>query len=119
MMLFIASFAIILTNHLVFRSKTNYILSSNIFSITISVLIISLIYSKAVSNQGILFYSIYPILALILLGKKRGNFISVIFFVFTLMSKTYKQKSNCCQVHVTTIKFLFVGFKRNLYSFCF
>ncbi len=77
------SFVLTTINLLIFRSKGNYLFSSNVFSVLLILFSVWLLYAEIISNQGILIYSIYPLIAIFLLGKKRGNLSSLIFFVFT------------------------------------
>ncbi len=70
-------------NIFIFRNSGNYHLSSNIYTIFISLLLIWLLVSGNVTNQGVLFYSIYPALIILLLGKNRGNLASLIFLIVT------------------------------------
>ena len=77
------SFVLTTVNLLIFRSKGNYMFSSNAFSVLLILFFVWLLYAEIIHNQGILLYSIYPALAVFLLGKKRGNLSSLLFFVFT------------------------------------
>lgn len=70
-------------NIFIFRSSGNYHLSSNIYTIIMSLFLIWLLVSGNVTNQGVLFYSIYPALIILLLGKNRGNLASLIFLIVT------------------------------------
>ncbi|MBU8891836.1 MAG: response regulator [Bacteroidales bacterium] len=77
------SFVLTAVNLLIFRSRGSYTFSSNAFSVLLILFFVWLLYAEIIHNQGILLYSIYPALAVFLLGKKRGNLSSLIFFVFT------------------------------------
>lgn len=75
--------ALILINYFIFRSKLNFILSSYSFSVVLSLLLLWFLYSGNINSQGIILYSLYPILTILLLGKNRGNTVSLVFFVLS------------------------------------
>lgn len=76
-----ALFIVVTINLLVFRKKGNYPLTSNIFAILFSLFLIWMLHSGIINNQGIMFYTIYPAIVILLIGKKRGSLMSLVFFV--------------------------------------
>ncbi len=72
---------VITINFLNFRSKAKFNISSYIFSITFSTILIWFLYSGSINNQGILLYTLFPAFTILVLGKKRGNPLSLVFFV--------------------------------------
>ena len=86
MLFYIASLTglVILTaNYIVFKAKVQFIPSAYIYTVTLSILFIYILYTGNINNQGILLYAIYPALTTLLLGKKRGNSLSIVFFILT------------------------------------
>jgi len=82
----IAVFIVTLINHLVFRSKGNLEVSAKIFSILFSAFLIWGIYSGITNSQGIIIYSFFPVITILLLGKRYGNIASFSFFAISLIS---------------------------------
>jgi len=78
-----ALFVILGINTFIFRKKGNYLSASNSFTVLLSIFLIWILYSGNVYTQGIIFYSFYPAIVILLLGKKRGNISSLVFFVLT------------------------------------
>jgi signal transduction histidine kinase len=76
-------FALTIVNMLLFRSSGKYPLNSTIYTVLISLFLVWLVISGRVSNQGVLFYTFYPALIILLLGKQRGNLASLIFFIIS------------------------------------
>ena len=80
----LTSFFVVNTaNIFVFRNNGNYYLASNVFTALFSLLLLWMLYYGNVGSQGILFYSFYPAIIIFLLGKKRGNISSAVFFVLS------------------------------------
>jgi len=77
------SLVVVGANYLAFKSKANFKISGYVFSVTLLLLLIWFLYSGKVNNQGILLYTLYPALIILLLGKKRGNNLSLAFFILT------------------------------------
>ena len=73
-------------NLLTFRKNSDYLLASNIFSVLFSVLLLCLLFFGIVNNQGVVIYSVYPLIIIHLLGKKRGNIFSLVFLVLSTIS---------------------------------
>lgn len=82
----ISLFFIVLVNYLIFRSKSNLSLSSNIFSYLLAVVLISALHAQIIITGGIVFYSVFPILTVLLLGKQKGNILSSVFFIIIAIS---------------------------------
>ena len=72
---------LILINTILLRKNGNFLFTSNVFTVLFSALLIWLLYSGKINDQGIIFYSFYPVLVLLLLGKKRGNIFSTGLFI--------------------------------------
>ncbi|HAF28206.1 MAG TPA: hypothetical protein DCG75_04070 [Bacteroidales bacterium] len=70
-------------NLLIFRKKTNYISASSTYVILISLFLLWILYTGIINNQGLIFYAFFPVVAIQILGKKRGNFSSLIFFILS------------------------------------
>ncbi len=80
----LASILIAVTiNLLIFNKNGNYLLTSNIFSVLFSLFLLWMLYSGIINNQGIIFYALYPAIIIPILGKKRGNISSLVFFVLS------------------------------------
>lgn len=77
--LFIATSA----NILIFRKKTNYVFASSTYIVLISLFLLWILYTGIINNQGLIFYAFFPAIAIQILGKKRGNFSSLIFFILS------------------------------------
>lgn len=82
----ISLFFIVLVNYLIFKSKSNLSLSSNIFSFLLAVILIGALHAKIIITGGLVFYSVFPILTVLLLGKRKGNILSAIFFIIITIS---------------------------------
>ncbi len=76
-------FLAIAINLVIFRRNNNFILASNIFTIIFSLFILWLLYSGIINNQGVILVSIFPIINNYLLGNKRGNVSSLVFFALS------------------------------------
>ena len=76
-------FIAVTINLLIFRKNSNYLLASNVFSVLFSLFLLWILYSGIINNQGIIFYALYPAIIIHLLGKKRGNISSLVFFVLS------------------------------------
>lgn len=76
-------FIAVSVNLLIFRKKTNYIFASNAYLTLISLFLLWILYTGIINNQGLIFYAFFPAIAIQILGKKRGNFSSLIFFIFS------------------------------------
>lgn len=72
---------IIVINYAIFKSKVKFIPSAYVYVIIHSLLLIFLLYTGIINNQGILLYTIFPALTILLLGRKRGNSLSGVFFI--------------------------------------
>ncbi len=79
----VGSLAVLCINYIIFKSKANFIRSAYILVITYSILLLWIVYSGVLNNQGILLYALFPLFSVLLLGKKRGNPISIAFFILT------------------------------------
>ena len=79
-------FFVILINYLIFKKKGNLSFSTNVFSFLFSAVLIYSLYSGIIIYQGILFYTIFPVLIILLLGKRKGNIISFVFFIIISIS---------------------------------
>lgn len=79
----LSALAIVSVNYLIFKRNVRFLPSAYTFIIALTLLLIFLLYTGQMNNQGILLYAIFPALAIILMGRKRGNSISVVFFVLT------------------------------------
>ncbi|MDA3953639.1 MAG: response regulator [Bacteroidales bacterium] len=80
----LASLFIAITINLVlFWKKYNSILASTILSALLSIFLLWLLYSGIVNNQGVILITLFPVLNIYLLGKKRGNIFSLIFFALS------------------------------------
>ena len=76
-------FVATIINFFIFKTKGDYFLASNTFSILLSLFLVWLLYTGTINNQGVLLLAFYPMILIYLLGKKRGNFSSFIFFIFS------------------------------------
>lgn len=76
-------FTAIAINIVLYRKNYNYILASNILLIAFSVFLLWLLYSGIINNQGVIIITLYPIITNYLLGKKRGNISSMVFFILS------------------------------------
>ncbi len=72
-----------LVNLLIFRKKTNYLSASSTYLILVSLFLLWILYTGIINNQGLIFYAFFPAIAIQILGKKRGNFSSLIFFILS------------------------------------
>lgn len=79
----LAAMLVICLNFLIFKLKAKFIGSAYVFTITYSVLLLWILYSGVLNNQGILLYALFPLFSILLLGKKSGNPISISFFILT------------------------------------
>lgn len=70
-------------NLFIFRNKTNYISASSAYLIFISLFLLWILYTGIITNQGLIFYAFFPAVAIQILGKKRGNFSSLVFFILS------------------------------------
>lgn len=82
----ISLFCIILINYLIFRKRGNLSFSANIFSFLLSAILIWGLYSGTTIYQGIIFYTIFPLIIIPLLGKRKGNIVSFAFFIIITTS---------------------------------
>ncbi len=76
-------FVLTAVNLILFQKNYNYIFSSYVFSILLSLFLVWLLYSGQVNNQGVVFFAFFPAFTILLLGKKRGNPSSLVFFVLS------------------------------------
>ncbi|PLX18103.1 MAG: hypothetical protein C0597_06535 [Marinilabiliales bacterium] len=70
-------------NFFIFSKRGNYLRASNVITIIFGLFLIWLLYSGKITSQGIIFFAFFPAFIILLLGKKRGNIASLIFFVLT------------------------------------
>jgi CheY-like chemotaxis protein/signal transduction histidine kinase len=115
--LLISLFALTTVNILLFRSSGKYELYSTIYTVLISLFLLWLLFSGSVTNQGILLYAIYPALIIFLLGKKRGNFSSLLFFIVTAVIIFLPDILGFNFNFSITVQLLFVLFYLSFYLF--
>ena len=82
----ISLFCIILINYLIFRKRGNLLFSTNVFSFLLSAILIWGLYSGTTIYQGIIFYTIFPLIIIPLLGKHKGNIVSFAFLIIITIS---------------------------------
>ncbi|MEE4198929.1 MAG: response regulator [Bacteroidales bacterium] len=80
-----SAFIILLINQFYFRAKVSLSPALTIFTITLSVLLLWLIFTGHIYNQGILVFGFYPLLMITLLGSKKGTQGSLIFFPLSII----------------------------------
>ncbi|MFO7844115.1 MAG: response regulator [Bacteroidales bacterium] len=78
-------FIILIINHFHFKTKFQLKTSLTIYILAISIFFLWLIFAGNIYNQGILVFGFYPILTIILLGLKKGNQASLIFFPLSII----------------------------------
>mgnify|MGYP000265129467 CR=1 FL=1 len=78
-----ALLVILIINLFIFFKRGNYLRASNVFTIIFGLFLFWLLYSGSITCQGIVFFALFPAFIILLLGKKRGNIASLIFFVLT------------------------------------
>lgn len=113
----ISLFALTTINILLFRNSGKYQLHSTIYTVLISLFLFWLQFSGSVTNQGILLYAIYPVLIILLLGKKRGDFSSLMFFIVTVVITFLPDILGFNFSYSATIQILFVLFYLSFYLF--
>lgn len=78
--------AVLTANHIYYRSSANYKNASLLFTIIFSFYIIVQYYFGMIQGQGILVVSIYSSLIFFVLGRKRGIWLGLVFFVIIAVS---------------------------------
>ncbi len=76
-------FVLLTVNVIVFRKRGNFLNASLFYSIGFGLFLLWLLFKGNVSNQGTVFYALYPAFIILMLGKKRGNISSLVFFVLS------------------------------------
>ncbi|MCB2194690.1 MAG: response regulator [Bacteroidetes bacterium] len=113
----VSLFALAIINVLLFRNNGKYSLHSTIFTVLISLFLVWLVISGRVANQGVLFYTFYPALIIFLLGKKRGNFVSLIFFIISAVLVFLPDLFGLAFTFSISVQLLFVLFYISFYLF--
>lgn len=70
-------------NLFLFRKNTDYATTAHVFAGLFSAFLLWMLYMGIINNQGILFYIFYPAIVFHVLGKKRGNLFSLVFFILS------------------------------------
>ena len=78
-------FIILTINHLRFKAKIYLNTASAIYTLVISSFFLWLIFAGNIYNQGMLVFGLYPLLIIPLLGCKKGNQASLIFFPLSVV----------------------------------
>lgn len=76
---------LILINYIILRQKGDFNKASIILTSLLSLFLLFLVFSGKITNQGILLFSAYPALLILLLGLNKGNIVSLIFFVLIVI----------------------------------
>ena len=74
----------ILTNQLIFRKKPQINFATNILFLIVSAVLIWGLISGIIKQQGIIFYVLYPVIAISLLKKKYTNKFVFTFLIITV-----------------------------------
>ncbi len=100
---------ILLFLNLLFLKKTNNInLSSIFYCVTISILLLALFFTKNISQQGILSYSLFPILISFICNFKKTNILSILFFLIIVIPIFIPENAIFCFDYSTNIKLFFI-----------
>lgn len=78
-------FIILLINHILFSKNISLDPASAVYTFTLSAFLLWLLFAGNIYNQGILVFGFYPMLIITLLGCKKGNIASLIFFPTTII----------------------------------
>jgi CheY-like chemotaxis protein/signal transduction histidine kinase len=95
-------------NLILFRKHNNFKLASSVFSVIFSIFLLWLLYSGIVNNQGIILITLFPIVNNFLLGRKRGNASSMVFFVLSAIAVLLPRIFSFSLVFSLTNQVLFV-----------
>ncbi len=76
-------FVLLIINIIVLRKRGNFLNASLLYSIGFGVFLLWLLFTGNITNQGTAFYALYPAIIILLLGKRRGNISSLVFFVLS------------------------------------
>lgn len=110
-------FVLAIINVLLFRNSGKYSLHSTIYTVLISLFLVWMVISGRVANQGVLFYTFYPALIIFLLGKKRGNLLSLIFFIISAVLVFVPDLLGLAFTFSISVQILFVLFYIGFYLF--
>ncbi|OFX84373.1 MAG: hypothetical protein A2W99_01245 [Bacteroidetes bacterium GWF2_33_16] len=105
---------LIFTNYMLLRMKGDFNRASIVLITLFSLFLLYLIFSGTITNQGILLFSAYPALLILLLGIEKGNLASLIFFVLIVIPifffKSIGLKSSYSLNDQILFIFLYLGF---------
>jgi len=105
----------IFTNQLIFRKKPQIIYATNILFLIFSIVMLWAIITGTINNQGILFYTLYPVIAISLLKKKHADRFVFVFLIITIAIILLPGIFKLQQSYTLTVQILYILFYIILY----
>ncbi|OFX27332.1 MAG: hypothetical protein A2041_08900 [Bacteroidetes bacterium GWA2_31_9b] len=115
--IFLSISILVLINFITLRSTGNYTRASILFITIISVLALWLIYNGVTGKQGILLFSIFPALLILLLDQKKGSIASLIIFILIVIPLFFFETLNLPARYTLNNNLLFVFLYLGFYFF--